>query len=142
MLTEIEVEGLGVMRHLNDWQQERWFRMPRGRNRVIAPAAYGLGMSLQQFKRLPIDRQKAALQAYDRLTAPPPMKGMERTASRQNRLPQPWERVSEARQIELGNILIAKQAELQRGHFGPWLEDVGISRGQARRWMQKARARI
>jgi hypothetical protein len=76
MITEIEVEGVGVMRHLNDWQQERWFRMARGPNRVIAPAAFGLGMTLQQFKKLPGDRQKAALEAFDRLTAPPPMKDM------------------------------------------------------------------
>lgn len=76
MLTEIEVEGLGVMRHLNNWRQERWFRMPRGPNGIIAPAAFGLGMSLQQFKKLPVDRQKAALEAFDRLTTPPPMKDL------------------------------------------------------------------
>lgn len=141
MLTEIEVEGVGIMRHLNEWQQERWFKMARGPNRVIAPAAFGLGMSLQQFKRLPVDQQKAALEAYNRLLAPPPMKGMEGTASRQNRLPRPWERISEDRQIELGRILLAKKAELPKGHFLPWLaNECGIGYRRAASWMQKARA--
>lgn len=140
MITEIEVEGLGIMRHLNDWQQQRWFRMPKGRNRVIAPAAFGLGMSLQQFKKLPVDQQNAALRAYDRLTSPGNFDNPHKPPVARNPFPRAGSHVSDERQAELGRMLIAKKNELQHGHFGPWLEEVGVSRGQARRWMQKAGA--
>jgi hypothetical protein len=54
---------------------------------------------------------------------------------------QPWERVSEERQIEIGLQLIAKKEELPHGHFRRWVENsAGLAYSQARRWMRKARA--
>lgn len=140
MITEIEIEGLGILRHLNEWQQERWFKMARGPNRVIAPAAFGLGMSLQQFKRLPVAQQKAALQAYDCLTSPGNFDAPRNAPEVRNPFPRAGSHVPNQKQVELGRLLIAKKDELEHGHFGPWLAKAGVSHGQAKRWMQKARA--
>jgi len=73
MLTEIEVEGVGIMRHLNDWQSARLNNMARAR-RHISMIAFGLGMTVHQFKQLSPEQQEACRKAFDRLTAPPPMK--------------------------------------------------------------------
>jgi len=70
MLTEIEVEGVGTMRHMNDWQLVRLSNI-RGPNREIAPLAFGMGMTFQQFRSLSQKQQNAALEAHNRLTAPP-----------------------------------------------------------------------
>ncbi len=102
MITEIEIEGLGIMRHLNEWQQERWFKMARGPNRVIAPAAFGLGMSLQQFKRLPVAQQKAALQAYDCLTSPGNFDAPRNAPEVRNPFPRAGSHVPNQKQVELG----------------------------------------
>ncbi|MCA1495003.1 hypothetical protein I6F11_29780 [Ensifer sp. NBAIM29] len=70
-LTEIEVEGVGIMRLPSMWHWERIKAMPRGPNKAIAPAAFGLGMTIRQFKRLPAEKQREAIQAYYKLTSRP-----------------------------------------------------------------------
>lgn len=71
MLREIEVEGVGIMRHMTEWQVNRLTRI-QGPNKAIAPMAFGLGMTFHQFRSLSLEQQKACRAAYDRLTAPPP----------------------------------------------------------------------
>lgn len=66
----IEIEGLGTMRLCNPWQANRIHQMRPGRNRALAPAAFGLGMTVRQFKKLPTEQQRAACEAYFRLTDP------------------------------------------------------------------------
>lgn len=73
MLKEIEVEGVGIMRPLNDWQSNRLMNMTRAR-RHLSMIAFGLGMTVHQFKRLSPEQQEACRVAFDRLTAPPPQK--------------------------------------------------------------------
>ena len=72
MTTEIEVEGVGTMRRLNDWQNARLDNMVRAR-RHISMIAFSLGMTVHQFKQLSPEQQEACRKAFDRLTAPPPM---------------------------------------------------------------------
>lgn len=57
-ITEIEIEGVGIMRPLNDWQVVRIKAMSNRQNKVIAWVAFSLGMSVQQFKKLPPDKQR------------------------------------------------------------------------------------
>lgn len=71
MLKEIQVEGVGTMRHLTDWQIARLQRL-RGPNRAIAPMAFGLGMTYQQFRGLTPEQQQACKEAFGRLIEPPP----------------------------------------------------------------------
>ncbi|PWE52804.1 hypothetical protein DEM27_28800 [Metarhizobium album] len=68
MLTEIQIEDVGTYRPLNMWQLERVMRI-RGPNRHLAILAVGLGMSLKQFKKLPLDKQDEVQRAYSRLVA-------------------------------------------------------------------------
>ena len=49
MLTEIHIENVGTYRSLNIWQLERVMKI-RGPNRHIAILAFGLGMTIKQFK--------------------------------------------------------------------------------------------
>jgi hypothetical protein len=137
---EVEVEGVGIMRHLNDWQILRLRKMAKGPNRNIAPLAFGLGMTVQQFKKLAPEQKRAAWDAHNRLMdlaggLPP------RSAAEQRpRIPRAWERISEARMIELGRELIQIKARLPHGHFGLWVEEKsGITYSQAQRFMKAAR---
>lgn len=70
MKTEIEIEGVGTYRLPNMWQDSRIKRIANRHNRAIAPYAFGMGMTLQQFKALPIETQRQIRQAYLDLTSP------------------------------------------------------------------------
>ena len=74
MSSEIHIEDIGIARIPNMWQYARIKKMAPGRNKVIAPYAASVGMSLQQFKKLPFEKQKEIEQAYFQLTAPPRIK--------------------------------------------------------------------
>jgi|GEM_PF-1686002 len=138
MLREIEVEGVGIMRQCNEWQTSRIMRMADRRNRAIAWAAFGLGMTLQQFKKLSPDHQRAAREAHHRLCAPDAV--APQRAPQGPRLPRPGEHVSIEEQIEFGRRLLEVKEQLPRGHFLPWIEDKsGITYSQAQRWMKAAR---
>lgn len=69
MITEIEIEDVGTYRLPNAWQIERIMRI-QGPNREIAFAAFGLGMTIQQFKRLAPEKQQEARRAYLKITSP------------------------------------------------------------------------
>lgn len=71
MPKEIEVEGVGIMRHLNDWQNCRLNNMTRARRR-ISTIAFSLGMTARQFKQLSPEQQEACREAFCALTRPPP----------------------------------------------------------------------
>jgi hypothetical protein len=58
-----QVEGVGIMRHLNDWQILRLRKMSKGRNHNIAPMAFGLDMTIQQFKPLAPEQKRLAWHA-------------------------------------------------------------------------------
>ncbi|MCA1492748.1 hypothetical protein I6F11_17650, partial [Ensifer sp. NBAIM29] len=120
-LTEIDVEGIGIMRLPNAFQWERIKAMPRGPNKAIAPAAFGLGLTVRQFKNLPVEKQREAIQAYYKLTEPPIPEV--RPGDARRRIPRKNERVPEERMIELGRELLAIKARLPKGHFMPWIEE-------------------
>lgn len=137
MLQEIEVEGLGIMRHCNDWQVCRIMQITNKVNRELAWPAFGLGMTVQQFKKLSPEQQRAAFEAHVRLTAPPPIRSKD---AQHLRLPGAWQRVPLEKQIAIGNELIAIKAKLPHGHFIPWVENKsGISPSQARRFIRAAK---
>jgi hypothetical protein len=69
-MTEIEVEGVGTYRLPNEWQYWRLDRM-RGEKRHTAVLAFGCGMTVRQFAKLPPDRQQAVHRAYMTLAYPP-----------------------------------------------------------------------
>lgn len=136
MLTEIEVEGIGTMRQLNVWQLSRLKAM-KGPNREVAWVAFGLGLTIQQFKKLSPELQHAARQAHHRLYEPAPIptrRPAEAAAPRKH------ERMSIERQAAIGRRLLAIKEQLPRGHFRPWIEEKsGISYTQAARCMKLAR---
>jgi len=138
MTDEIEIEDVGTMRLPNMWQYDRIRAMAPGHNKAIAPAAFGLGMTIRQFKRLSIEKQQEAIAAYYKLTEPPIPAVRPEDAHR--RIPRKNERVPEERMIELGRELLEIKAKLPKGHFGPWIEDKsGISYSAARRFMRAAK---
>jgi len=138
MITEIEIEDVGTLRMPNTWQEERIHAMPRGPNKAIAPMAFGLGMTINQFKRLSEEKRREIWHAFNRMTEPPiPNVRPEDT---KRRIPRRNERVPEERMIELGRELLAIKAKLPRGHFGPWVEEKsGISYSAAQRFMRAAK---
>lgn len=140
MITEIEVEGLGVMRHLNNFQLVRIKHMANRENRSIACIAFGLGMTVRQFKALSADQQRAAREAHDRLYAPDAM-APRREGPTPQRLPRPYERVADDKAIWMGADLLRVKASLPHGHFRRWVEEKsGITYSQAQRYMRAAKA--
>lgn len=69
-MTEIEVDGVGIYRLPNDWQYGRLGRL-RGEKRHTAVLAFGCGMTVRQFAKLPTDRHQAVHKAYLALMSPP-----------------------------------------------------------------------
>ncbi|PWE53043.1 hypothetical protein DEM27_27075 [Metarhizobium album] len=69
MLTEIAIEDIGVYRLPNMWRHQR-IRVIRGENQHLATLAFGLGITIKQFKKLPRDKQDEVHQAFCQLTAP------------------------------------------------------------------------
>ena len=61
-MTAIEIEGVGTYRLPNEWQYGRLGRM-RGKKRHTAVLAFGCGMTVRQFAKLPLDRQQAVHRA-------------------------------------------------------------------------------
>lgn len=140
MITEIEVEGIGTLRHLNNWQLHR-LRNIHGPNRFVAPMAFGLGMTIPQFKKLSDDERQAVIAAFSKLMAPE-ANGLVAVREVRPQLPDKGQHVPIARQVELGQKLIAMKAQLPRGHFRRWVEDEsGISWSQASRFIKLANAK-
>lgn len=140
MITEIEVEGLGVLRHLNNFQMLRVKRISDKRKRSTAIVAFGLGMTVRQFDALTTEQQRVAWEAHNRLYAPVSVQP-DRSAPAPQRLPRPYERVSQDRAAQLGADLLRIRSELPRGHFRRWVEDKsGISYIQAQRFIRAAKA--
>jgi hypothetical protein len=140
-VTEIEIEGVGIMRPLNDWQVVRIKAMSNRQNKAIAWTAFSLGMSLQQFKKLPQDKQREAHGAFQAMTAPNALTpATEQREAKSSQWPRRGEHVAIEDQIELGQRLLEIKATLPRGHFIPWVEnEIGISYLQAQRWMKAAK---
>lgn len=139
-LTEVEVEGVGVMRHLNNWQIMAIRKMADPKRRAIAELAFGLGMTVRQFQGLSAAHQDAAREAHNRLYCPeafsPP-----KPENASVRLPQRYERVSDEKMATMGAELLAIKGKLPRGHFRVWVEETsGISCSQAQRFMRAANA--
>lgn len=140
MQTEIEVEGVGIMRPLNDWQIHRARRIVNRQNRAIAFIAFGLGMSVPQFKKLTPEQQRAAWQAHNSLTAPHTMARAISATQQPAKPPSRYTRLSEAEMAHYGRQLLEMKARLPRGHFMPWVEEKsGITYSQAQRWMKAAK---
>ena len=54
--TEIEIEDVGVYRLPSMWQRHRIKRIKRS-DRDVAALAFGCGMTVRQFRKLPTDKQ-------------------------------------------------------------------------------------
>ncbi|MDC7257398.1 DUF3102 domain-containing protein [Shinella sp. YE25] len=138
-MTEVEVEGVGVMRHLNNWQIRAIRKMPNRQRRADAELAFGLGMTVRQFHGLSTPHQNAAREAHNRLYSPAafsPPKPQKAAV----RLPQRYERVSDEKMAAMGAELLAVKAKLPHGHFRVWVEEKsGITYRQAQRFMRMAR---
>ncbi|MDG4898297.1 hypothetical protein P9272_32710 [Mesorhizobium sp. WSM4976] len=134
-MTEIEVEGVGTYRLPNDWQYGRLGRM-RGEKRHIAVLAFGCGMTVRQFAKLPLDRQQAVHRAYLALMSPPEPEPADNDA-----MALPGGRWSTELKVKVGCWLMHMKSTLPRGHFGPWVErQPGLSRSMAMQCMALARA--
>lgn len=141
MITEIEVEGIGTMRHMNAFQMRRALRIADRQNRAIAMAAFGIGLTVQEFKRLSADQQRLIWEAHNRLTAPGAGAPSRPTTEQAARPPRAWERLSEAEKANYGRQLLNVKASLPHGHFRRWVEDKsGITYSQAQRYMSAARS--
>ena len=77
MLTEIEIEDVGIYRLPNMWQQARINHMERSR-RHTAILAYGMGMTVPQFKKLSQAKRDEIQAAFFRLTSPANMPRIKR----------------------------------------------------------------
>lgn len=136
-MTEIEVDGVGTYRLPNEWQYRRLGRM-RGEKRHTAVLAFGCGMTVRQFAKLPLDRQQAVHRAYLTLTFPPEPQRPEPADNDVVALP--GGRWSPALKLKVGCWLIHMKSTLPRGHFGPWVEkQPGLSRSRALECMALAR---
>ncbi|WP_378944398.1 hypothetical protein [Mesorhizobium sp. ANAO-SY3R2] len=69
VITEIEVEHVGMIRLPNMWQWARIKRV-RGLNREFAQLAAACSMTIQQFKQLPLEKRQEVWAAYLSLTSP------------------------------------------------------------------------
>lgn len=68
-MRQVHVEGVGTMRELTDWEMMRLNKL-RGPNRLIAPMAFGLGMTYRQYRKLSPEQQRACWEACNDLTRP------------------------------------------------------------------------
>lgn len=135
--TEVEIEGVGPYRLPNDWQYMRLRRF-KGYARHIAMLAFGCGMTVRQFHKLPIDKQQEVHRAYLALTSP--SFGQPKPEPDPNMLVLPRGHLSRKQKLRIGQWLNAKKASLPHGHFGPWLEkQEGLSRGMSQQCMALAR---
>ncbi|OOO26368.1 hypothetical protein BS627_04785 [Agrobacterium salinitolerans] len=140
MITEIEIEDVGMLRPMNAFQLHRAMRIKDRGNRAIAFAAFGLGLSVQQFKKLPTQKQREIWDAHSRLISPASSAPRRERSEHASNPPKPYTRLSEAQKAYYGKQLIDMKASLPRGHFGPWLrEKSGLTVSQAQRYMRMAR---
>lgn len=135
---EIDIEGVGAYRLPNMWEGQRIRHMPPGPNKALAPLAFGCGMTVRQFRKLPADRQEAVRRAYFELLSPTdrricPTAADDATPTRFGA------RLSESQKLKIGRLLIEAKASLPRGHFGPWVEQKGLSRSMASQCMALAK---
>lgn len=143
MITEIEVDGIGTMRHLNAFQMHRALRIADRQNRAIAMAAFGIGLTVLQFKKLSTDQQRQIWDAYNRLIAPNACALSNPATEQAPRSPRAWERLPEAEKVHYGRQLLKVKASLPRGHFRRWVEDKsGITYSQAQRYMSAAKGAV
>ncbi|KKX30862.1 DUF3102 domain-containing protein [Rhizobiaceae bacterium LC148] len=137
-MSEIEVEGVGTMRPVNDWQMMRIKHMANRGNRHIAFVAFGLGMTIRQFKSLTLEKQRAAWDAHNRLNSPQAVIVSEPAHPRP---PRPYQRVPVDMMAEYGRRLLQVKRELPHGHFRQWIENKsGFTYSQAQRFMRAATA--
>ncbi|KAA3500265.1 hypothetical protein DXM26_20580 [Agrobacterium tumefaciens] len=144
MITEIEVEGIGTMRHMNAFQMRRALRIADRNNRAIAMAAFGIGLTVQEFKRLSADQQRLIWDAHNCLTSPGAgAPSRPTTGEHAAKPPRAWERLSEAEKANYGRQLLNVKASLPHGHFRRWVEDKsGITYSQAQRYMSAAKRAV
>ncbi|WHO22638.1 DUF3102 domain-containing protein [Agrobacterium tumefaciens] len=140
MITEIEIDGVGILRPMNAYQLHRAMRIKDRGNRAIALAAFGLGLSVQQFKKLPPEKQREIWDAHSRLIAPAAISTRREPSHQAPQPPKPYTRLSEAQKAHYGRQLIDMKASLPHGHFRRWVEDKsGITYSQAQRYMSAAK---
>ncbi|WP_245260754.1 DUF3102 domain-containing protein [Agrobacterium sp. 10MFCol1.1] len=143
MITEIEVEGIGTMRHMNAFQMRRALRIADRKNRAIAMAAFGIGLTVQDFKKLSADQQRLIWDAHNRLTAPGAGAPSSPDDGTGGKPPREWQRLSEAEKASYGRQLLNVKASLPHGHFRRWVEDKsGITYSQAQRYMSAAKVQV
>jgi hypothetical protein len=133
-MTQIEIEGVGTYRLPNEWQYGRLGRM-RGEKRHTAVLAFGCGMTVRQFTKLPLDRQQAVHRAYLALMSPPEPEPADNDA-----VALPGGHWSPELKLQVGCWLHHMKETLPRGHFGPWIEkQPGLTRKRALQCMALAK---
>ncbi|BCG72681.1 hypothetical protein MesoLj113a_38390 [Mesorhizobium sp. 113-1-2] len=136
-MTEIEVEGVGIYRLPNEWQYGRLGRM-RGEKRHTAVLAFGCGMTVRQFNKLPADKQHEVHRAYLKLMSPSNVVPLGDPAPAETRSI-PRGHLSVDQKLAVGRWLLKVKAQLPHGHFGPWIEtQKGLSRSMASQCMRLA----
>lgn len=138
MIRFVDVEDIGPVRLPNAWEQCRIKRIPDKKNRQIAWLAFGAGLTVQQFKKLPQATREALWQAFRTLTSP-------HNVPRSSTPPEPAYRkgqhLSAEEKVELGRKLLRMKASLPRGHFGPWVaEKSGLAKSMVHDCMRMAKA--
>ncbi len=135
---EIDIEGVGPYRLPNMWEGQRIRHMPPGPNRALAPLAFGCGMTVRQFRKLPADRQEAVRRAYFELLSPSD-RAIIPAAVDDSPAVRFRSRLSESQKLQIGRLLVQAKAALPHGHFGPWVEEKGLSRSMALQCMALAK---
>lgn len=138
MKLEIEIEDLGTYRMPNMWQMHRIRKMQEP-NASLAWLAFGMGMTIQQFKKLPLEDREKVRNACNHLTAPSAPRDPE--APPRPYMPRKGEHLSDERKIELGRRLLQIKRQLPHGHFGLWVKErSGLSPGMVQECMRVAKA--
>jgi hypothetical protein len=139
MITEVVVDGVGIIRQPNMWQIWSLKRV-RGPNKWIAWYAAAACMTIKQFKKLPADKQEEVRRAYLALTSP-------HNVPLHSKPPEPAYRkgqhLSDEEKVELGRKLLGVKARLPRGHFGPWVaEKSGMTASMVQQYMRLAQVAV
>ncbi|CDX22148.1 conserved hypothetical protein [Mesorhizobium plurifarium] len=105
------------------------------RNATPRVLAFGCGMTVRQFAKLPPDRQQAVHRAYLTLMLPPEPEPADNDA-----VALPGGRWSTEIKLRVGCWLNHIKSTLPHGHFGPWVEkQSGLSHKMALQCMALAR---
>ncbi|CAN7510516.1 hypothetical protein [Pararhizobium sp. LjRoot238] len=99
-------------------------KMAPGPNKHLAPFAFGLGMTIRQFKTLPIEKQReAGMPIYASQRRQQSCRLIRWKGSRVKDFHGPGRGFLRPQMADLGRKLLQVKQELPHGHFRIWVED-------------------